>query len=100
MQHSRTRPHREVLAFRPTGSGRVMVTDRVDRRAGPVLACARATGHGFARARQAALTMLLVALTGNIASGKSSVARLLVARGATLIDADLLARLAVRVGTP
>jgi len=44
--------------------------------------------------------MLLVALTGNIASGKSSVAALLVARGATLIDADLLARLAVRVGTP
>ena len=44
--------------------------------------------------------MLLVALTGNIASGKSSVARLLVARGATLIDADVLARLAVRVGTP
>jgi dephospho-CoA kinase len=44
--------------------------------------------------------MLLVALTGNIASGKSSVARLFVARGATLIDADVLARLAVRVGTP
>jgi len=44
--------------------------------------------------------MLLVALTGNIASGKSSVARLLVDRGATLIDADVLARLAVRVGTP
>jgi dephospho-CoA kinase len=44
--------------------------------------------------------MLLVALTGNIASGKSSVAKLFVARGATLIDADVLARLAVRVGTP
>ena len=44
--------------------------------------------------------MLLVALTGNIASGKSSVARSFVARGATLIDADVLARLAVRVGTP
>ncbi len=44
--------------------------------------------------------MLLVALTGNIASGKSSVASMFAARGATLIDADVLARLAVRVGTP
>lgn len=45
-------------------------------------------------------TMLLVGLTGNIASGKSTVARLLVARGATLIDADVLARRAVDPGTP
>lgn len=44
--------------------------------------------------------MLLVALTGNIASGKSTVARIFVAQGATLIDADVLARHAVRVGTP
>lgn len=44
--------------------------------------------------------MLLVGLTGNIASGKSSVAKLLVKRGATLIDADLLARQVVRSGTP
>ena len=44
--------------------------------------------------------MLLVALTGNIASGKSAVAAIFVARGATLIDADVLARRAVRVGTP
>ena len=44
--------------------------------------------------------MLLVALTGNIASGKSTVARLLVERGATLIDADVLARDAVRNGSP
>jgi dephospho-CoA kinase len=43
---------------------------------------------------------LLVGLTGNIASGKSSVARLLEAHGATLIDADDLARQAVAVGTP
>lgn len=43
--------------------------------------------------------MLLVALTGNIASGKSAVAQLFVAHGATLIDADVLARRAVRVGT-
>ena len=45
-------------------------------------------------------TLLLVALTGNIAAGKSTVASLLVERGATLIDADVLARHAVRVGTP
>ena len=44
--------------------------------------------------------MLLVGLTGNIASGKSTVARRLVAHGATLVDADLLAREAVRPGTP
>lgn len=44
--------------------------------------------------------MLLVGLTGNIASGKSTVARRLAAHGATLIDADVLAREAVRPGTP
>lgn len=44
--------------------------------------------------------MLLVALTGNIASGKSVVAARLAARGATIIDADLLAREAVAPGTP
>jgi dephospho-CoA kinase len=43
--------------------------------------------------------MLVVGLTGNIASGKSTVAALFAARGATIIDADLLARQAVRVGT-
>jgi dephospho-CoA kinase len=44
--------------------------------------------------------VLLVALTGNIASGKSEVARLLAHRGATIIDADVLAREAVEPGTP
>ncbi len=44
--------------------------------------------------------MLQLALTGNIASGKSTVAALLAAHGATIIDADLLARDAVRPGTP
>jgi len=43
--------------------------------------------------------MLLIGLTGNIASGKSEVARLLADRGATLIDADVLAREAVRPET-
>ncbi len=36
--------------------------------------------------------MLNVGLTGNIGSGKSTVARLLEARGAAIIDADALAR--------
>lgn len=44
--------------------------------------------------------MLHLALTGNIASGKSTVAALLAARGATIIDADVLAREAVAPGTP
>lgn len=43
--------------------------------------------------------MLHLALTGNIASGKSTVAALLAAHGATIIDADLLAREAVAPGS-
>lgn len=43
---------------------------------------------------------LHVALTGNIASGKSTVARMLQERGATIIDADELAREAIAPGTP
>ena len=42
---------------------------------------------------------LQVALTGNIASGKSAVATLLEQRGATIIDADILARRAVAHGS-
>ena len=44
--------------------------------------------------------MLLIGLTGNIASGKSTVAQLFSERGATIIDADILARRAVEMGTP
>ena len=43
--------------------------------------------------------MLLVGLTGNIGSGKSTVAQMLAERGATIIDADVLARRAVEAGT-
>jgi len=43
--------------------------------------------------------MLLVGLTGNIGSGKSTVAQMLSERGATIIDADVLARRAVEAGT-
>ncbi|MGQ0649493.1 MAG: dephospho-CoA kinase [Gemmatimonadaceae bacterium] len=43
--------------------------------------------------------MVLVGLTGNIASGKSTVGQMLRERGAYLIDADVLAREAVAPGT-
>lgn len=45
-------------------------------------------------------TMLLIGLTGNIASGKTTVSDLLAARGATIVDADVLARDAVIQGSP
>jgi dephospho-CoA kinase len=44
--------------------------------------------------------VLLVGLTGGIGSGKSTVARMLEARGAVVFDADALARQAVEPGTP
>ncbi|MBA2509821.1 MAG: dephospho-CoA kinase [Nocardioidaceae bacterium] len=43
--------------------------------------------------------MLRVGLTGGIASGKSEVSRRLAARGAVVIDSDLLARASVAAGT-
>jgi dephospho-CoA kinase len=44
--------------------------------------------------------MLLVALTGGVGAGKSTVAALLAAHGAVILDADDLARRAVEPGTP
>jgi dephospho-CoA kinase len=44
--------------------------------------------------------MLTIGLTGNIGSGKSSVARVWKALGATVVEADELARRAVAPGTP
>jgi dephospho-CoA kinase len=44
--------------------------------------------------------MMMIGLTGNIASGKSTVAHLFAARGATIVDADALSRRAVEPGTP
>jgi dephospho-CoA kinase len=44
--------------------------------------------------------MLYVGLTGNIGSGKTEVANRLQALGATVIDADVLAREVVEPGTP
>ena len=52
-----------------------------------------------ARAPAPAPNLLHVGLTGNIASGKSTVSTMLAAHGATVIDADLLARQAVEPGT-
>lgn len=45
-------------------------------------------------------TVLLIGLTGNIASGKTEVARIFADLGATVIDADELAREAVQPGSP
>jgi dephospho-CoA kinase len=44
--------------------------------------------------------MRLIGLTGNIASGKTAVSEMLSERGATIIDADVLARDAVMKGSP
>jgi dephospho-CoA kinase len=44
--------------------------------------------------------VLLVGLTGGIGAGKSTVARMLEARGAVVFDADVLAREAVEPGKP
>jgi len=44
--------------------------------------------------------MRLIGLTGNIASGKSAVSDMLARRGATIIDADVLAREAVTKDSP
>ena len=44
--------------------------------------------------------MLRIGLTGGIASGKSTVAELFAARGATVLDADRIAREVVEPGTP
>jgi dephospho-CoA kinase len=43
---------------------------------------------------------MLVGLTGGMGAGKSTVAELLVARGAVLVDADLIAREVVEPGRP
>ncbi|MCW2699658.1 MAG: dephospho-CoA kinase [Blastococcus sp.] len=44
--------------------------------------------------------MLRIGLTGGIGSGKSTVSRMLAARGAVIVDADLIAREVVAPGTP
>ena len=44
--------------------------------------------------------MRLIGLTGGIASGKSTIARMLAAKGAVVIDSDQLAREVVKPGEP
>ena len=44
--------------------------------------------------------MVMIGLTGGIGSGKSTVAALLAARGAVILDADAIARQVVEPGTP
>jgi dephospho-CoA kinase len=44
--------------------------------------------------------VLRIGLTGGIGSGKSTVSRLLAARGAVIVDADRIAREVVEPGTP
>ncbi len=46
------------------------------------------------------MSVLSVALTGGIASGKTAVARMLAERGAIIVDSDLLSRQVVEPGTP
>ncbi len=46
------------------------------------------------------MTAHVIGLTGGIASGKSAVAKLLVERGAAVVDADLLSRKVVEPGQP
>lgn len=52
------------------------------------------------RAGYAPTVAHVIGLTGGIASGKSTVARLLVARGAAVVDADQIARAIVEPGQP
>jgi dephospho-CoA kinase len=52
------------------------------------------------RARRRMRSLVRVALTGNIASGKSAVSEVWRRNGAVVIDADELARVAVEPGTP
>lgn len=64
------------------------------------LGTAERRGNPRVKARQVPSRKLRVGLTGGIGSGKSVVASLFAERGATLIDADLLAREVVEPGTP
>ena len=52
------------------------------------------------RGTQSGVTVHVIGLTGGIASGKSTVARMLGERGAAIVDADKLAREVVEPGQP
>src|SRR3954464_15018591 len=66
-----------------------------------------AGGYCAGRGRRGAIgaggycpVVLRIGLTGGIGSGKSTVSALLGARGAVIVDADLIAREVVQPGTP
>jgi dephospho-CoA kinase len=59
-----------------------------------------ALGGMAVRARRRMRSLVRVALTGNIASGKSAVGEVWRRNGAVVIDADELSRVAVEPGTP
>lgn len=46
------------------------------------------------------MSNLIIGLTGSIASGKSTVAKMLEEVGLPIVDADLVARIVVEPGTP
>ena len=45
------------------------------------------------------MSLLIIGLTGNIATGKSTVLRYLAAKGAYVLDADKLAHESMQIGT-
>lgn len=53
----------------------------------------------YVRSRQGGRALLVIGLTGGIASGKSTVSRVLKELGAPVIDADLVAKEVIRPGT-
>ena len=57
-------------------------------------------GHKKCRAHRSGKGLLLLGVTGGIASGKTTVANMLEALGAPIIDFDLLAREVVQPGKP
>jgi dephospho-CoA kinase len=67
----------------------------------PVRALGCLVGNGFQAARRHTVTsVLVIGLTGGIASGKSTIASLLSGRGAVVLDADALGHEVYRPGLP
>ena len=64
------------------------------------MATAGAAERGAGGPRPSLARVRVIGLTGGIGSGKSAVSHMLAARGATVVDADLVAREVVAPGTP
>ena len=89
--------------------GRDGLLQQGGQRGGPDVRPRHQAGEGAARrdggrragaARRGAVRVRVVGLTGGIASGKSTFAEALRARGVPVVDADALARAAVAAGSP